>query len=375
MRIAIDARVINSSTGRYIERLLHYLEDLDKTNTYLILVRREDLAFYKPRRSNFKVVEANFADYSFAEQLGLHRLLTRLRPDLVHFCMPQQPVLYQGNAVTTIHDLNLLRITSNDMGKFELAVKQRVFRYVLQRVAKQNTHLIATSIYTKNDLINFSGISPDKVTVTYEGADPATSKTKTLTKFAKRKFIMYLGRAEPYKNNRGLIQAHQALLKKHPDLWLVIVGKIDSLRAADIEWVKKRGFKQVHFTGFIPDEEAAWLHKHCLAYVFASFMEGFGLPALEAMGYGAPVVSSNATCLPEIYGDGAYYFDPNNFDDMVAAIDYVISNPKVRKQLSEAGKKVHGKYSWKRMAEQTLAVYQDALATQQVTIPPTSPSR
>ncbi|HEV2412525.1 MAG TPA: glycosyltransferase family 1 protein [Candidatus Saccharimonadales bacterium] len=370
MRIAIDARIISTGTGRYIERLLFYLEQLDTADTFLILVRRKDLNYYKPHKPNFQIVEADFADYSFAEQLGFNKLLRKLRPNLVHFCMPQQPLLYKGNSVTTVHDLNLLRITANDMSKIELFVKQRVFAYLLKRVAKRSTHIIATSIYTKNDLINFSGIPSSKITVTYEGTDLSKSKQKQYSKMAKHKFIMYLGRAEPYKNNRGLIKAHQALLKTHPDLWLVIVGKIDKQRQADMEWAKDLGYKQIHFTDFIPDEQVAWLHKHCLAYVLASFMEGFGLPALEAMGDGAPVVSSNTTCLPEIYGDGAYYFDPHNFNDMVAAIDYVISNPKIRDQLRVAGKKVHDKYSWKKMAKQTLEVYKNALVAKEETTPP-----
>src|ERR1035437_8729666 len=95
--IVIDARIINSSTGRYIERLLHYLQQIDETNNYSVLVLKKDLEYWKPTNTNFTVVEADFRQYSLAEQIGLKKLLDELFPDLVHFCMPQQPVLYKGN--------------------------------------------------------------------------------------------------------------------------------------------------------------------------------------------------------------------------------------------------------------------------------------
>jgi glycosyltransferase involved in cell wall biosynthesis len=360
MKIAIDARIINSSTGRYIERLVHYLEELDHENQYLILVRKKDLSFYTPHNPNFRIVEADFPDYSRAEQIGFAKLLRALKPDLVHFCMPQQPLLYRGVSVTTVHDLNLLRITSNDdMNFIELHIKKLIFRMLLYRVVRRTQHVITPTQFTRDDLIDFSHIPFSKVTVTYEGADKADTHTVPIPALQNVRFIMYVGRAEPYKNNRGLIEAHQQLLQKYPDLKLVIVGRKDSLRQTDMAWVKKRGYTNIEFVGFVEETQLGWLYQHCAVYVFASFMEGFGLPGLEAMAYGAPVASSNATCLPEVYGNAAEYFDPHNRGDMVAAIDKIMSNPKRREQLIEKGYKVHGKYSWPRMAKQTLAVYKE----------------
>lgn len=358
MKIAIDARIINSSTGRYVERLLHYLEKIDNTNQYLVLIREQDKGYYKPVNKNFRVVIADFADYSFSEQLGFAKLLQKLKPDLVHFCMPQQPLLYTRPAVTTVHDLNLLRISSNDMGRVELAVKKAVFRALLLIVAKRSNHIITPTNYTKKDLINFSNIKGSRVTVIPEGSLEVVSKLKAVKSIEGKKFIMYLGRAEPYKNNREIIKAHQNLLQKHPDLHLVIAGKIDKLRQADIDWVKQEEYKQVHFSGFVSDEEAAWLYSNCLAYVIASSMEGFGLPALDAMAYGAPIASSNATCLPEVYQDAAIYFDPASSQELAAAIDKLVSDKALRTQMSKKSREQCKKYSWQKMAESTLKVYE-----------------
>jgi glycosyltransferase involved in cell wall biosynthesis len=361
MKIAIDARIINSGTGRYIERLLRNLEQIDRDNEYIVLLRKADLAYYKPSSPNFKVVQADFKDYSFSEQIGFARLLYRLKPDLVHFCMPQQPLLYLRPAVTSILDLNLLRITENDdMGKQELRIKKAIFAGLLKIVAKRSKHILTISNYSKNDIVQFSHVPPQKITVAYPAADKLSDKPEPVTAYKNVPFTMYVGRAEPYKNNRGLIAAHQQLLKNNPDLRLVIVGHKDILRQADEQWVTDNGYKNVDFMGFVSDDQLAWLYANCRAYVFPSFMEGFGLPSLEAMLYGAPVASSNASCLPEINGEAAVYFDPASVDDMARVVSGLINDESKRAQLAKLGAKQVAKYSWRRMAEQTLEMYNNA---------------
>jgi glycosyltransferase involved in cell wall biosynthesis len=363
MKIVIDARIINSGTGRYIERLLHYLEEIDQENEYIILVRQADFDYYKPSNPHFRIVQAEFDNYSLGEQLGFARLLYRLKPDLVHFCMPQQPLLYLGPAVTSILDLNLLRITSNDdMGSLELRVKKSIFGAMLWIIAKRTKHVLTISNYSKQDIINFSHIKPEKVTVAYPAADTIDGQSVPVPAYQDVPFIMYVGRAEPYKNNRGLMKLHQQLLGTNPELRLVIVGRKDVLREADIKWVSKQGYKNIDFLGFVPDEQLAWLYAHTRAYVFPSFMEGFGLPGLEAMAYGAPVAASNASCIPEILGDAAIYFDPHDPDDMQRVVGDLINDESKRSELAAKGRTQTRKYSWHRMAEQTLAVYKAVLS-------------
>ena len=154
-----------------------------------------------------------------------------------------------------------------------------------------------------------------------------------------------------------MIEAHQQLLRTKPELKLLIVGAIDSLRQSDIDWVKKQGYKNVDFLGWLSDEEAAWLYARALAYVAPSYMEGFGLPALEAMYQGAPVVSANTTCSPEVFGNAAHYFDPFSVSDMTSAINDVITNEALRKKLIAHGRTQVKKYSWQRMAEKTHEIY------------------
>lgn len=358
--IVIDARKIKSSTGRYAYELVKNLETIDHKNHYTVIVLPQEADYYQPKSQNFKVVTAPHKHYSFDEQLGFAKFLYSLKPDLVHFYMPQQPLAYTKLAVTTVHDLNLIRVTENDMSPLELFVKKQIFAMLLRTVAKRSAHIITPTQFTKDDLVSWAHIPESKVTVTPLGVYDL-KKEDAVPAYENVPFVIYLGRAEPYKNNRRMIEAHQALLTKYPQLRMVICGAIDELRQADINWVKSRGYKNVDFLGWTTDEQAAWLYARCKAYIGPSYMEGFGLPALEAMTHGAPVVSANTTCSPEVLGDAARYFDPFSVEDMTHAIQDVISDEALRKQMITRGHAQVKKYSWARMAEQTLAIYKDAL--------------
>lgn len=362
MHIAIDARFIASSTGRYVERLLTHLEKIDKTNQYSVLVWPKDKDYWKPSNKNFTVKICDFDYFSFAEQLGLNRFLKELGPDLVHFCMPQQPILYKGKTVTTFHDLNLLKTYNSDKNWLIFHLKQLVGRYVFWKVAQKSNHIITPSNYTKQDVVNDLGADPKKITVTHESAE-LVSKDKKAYKLPFKKFIFYVGQYPDYKNIRRLGQAHQKLLEKHPDLGLVLVGKKNPDTLATERYFATQKFKNIHFTGFVSDAELNWLFSNTSAYVFPSLLEGFGLPGLEAILQGTPVVSSNATCLPEIYGNAAIYFDPLDIDDIASKIDVVLTNQELAKTLVQNGRKQIKKYSWAKMAEQTHQIYLEVLKT------------
>ena len=365
MHIAIDARIINSSTGRYVERLLHYLEQIDTENHYSVLVRDKDETFWTPTNDNFQVRVADYDNYSLEEQTKFKRFLDDLQPDLVHFCMPQQPILYQGRVVTTIHDLTLLNTYNSDKNWLVYHVKQLVGRFVFKRVARKSVYVLTGTQYVKQTLLEYMRIPDDKVIVTLEAADIPDVTPQPYQELTNTNYIMYVGSQSDYKNIRRLILAHQQLLAAHPKLQLVLVGKTTGIngKAAgrNKEWVETEGFSNVIFTGFVPDEQLAWLYTNARAYIFPSLMEGFGLPGLEAMLYGTPVISSNATCLPEVYGEAAAYFDPADVNDMTTVIDGVISDEPTRKRLAAAGVKQVAKYSWKRMASQTHDVYMNAV--------------
>jgi len=360
--IAIDARIINSSTGRYVERLLNYLQEIDTTNKYSILVLTKDKDYWKPTANNFKVITADFKNYSFSEQIGFKKILDKLSPDLVHFCMPQQPIFYRGNHVTTFHDLTLVKTYNSDKNWLVYHFKQSIGKFVFKIVAKSSSQIIVPSKFTKKELLNFVDIPSDKITVTYEAADVFIDKI-TPYKQPYKQFILYVGQQSDYKNIKRLGDAHQILIKKYPDLGLILVGRLNASALKNKKYFEENNYKNITFTDFISDDQRDWLYTKTAAYIFPSLMEGFGLPGLEAMGYGAPVISSDATCLPEIYGDAALYFDPKNTINISKTIDNLLSNNQLKNTLIQKGYKQIKKYSWQQTAKQTYKVYMKALET------------
>ncbi len=365
MRVVIDARILRSSTGRYVERLLHYLQDIDRENEYLVLLLRKDFDGWEPKAPNFKKLVSDFPIYSFSEQLAFARQLYSLNADLVHFTMPQQPLLYFRPHVTSVHDLTLLDFrNSRRLGLiqnfFKNTLRPLVFKLALHRFVHSSREIITLTHYTKGRIAAHFNLPPERITVTYAAADRLEAQPTPYAPVENREFLLYVGNAFPYKNIRRLIEAFRALSR--PELHLVLAGKKEFFYEELQRWVDAEKIPNVHITGFIPDSELAWLYRNGRAYVFPSLSEGFGLPALEAMQFNLPVASSRATCLPEVYDEAAHYFDPTDLQDMTVKISEVLDDEALRSRLIAAGKRRREKFSWARMAEQTLDVYQRALA-------------
>jgi len=359
--IVIDAREIYTTTGRYIERLIHYLQQTDQFNRYTILVRQKDFDRFQLTNPNFSKQVSPYKEFTLGEQLGFTKQLYGLKADLVHFGMTQQPLLYFKRSVTTIHDLTTIRFYNPDKQKAVFWIKQQIYKVVILWAAHKSKRVITPSHFVADDLTKYAKIK-DKITVTYESADKVNSPAAALPYLQNKKFIMYIGRPTPHKNLDRLVEAFRKLRDIDPSLHLVLAGKLDTNYNRLKQRLDQEGQTNIVFTDFVSDAELRWLYENTLVYCFPSLSEGFGLPGLEAMRYGAPVASSNATCLPEIYGDGALYFDPKNVDDMVATISVLLADPALRQKTADAGRLQAEKYSWLRMAEQTLQVYQKALS-------------
>jgi glycosyltransferase involved in cell wall biosynthesis len=240
-------------------------------------------------------------------------------------------------------------------------LKPAVFRRAMRQFIRSSWAIITPTQYVKTTICERYNISPAKVTVTYEAGELPGITSEPYAPLQNQSFILYVGNAYPYKNLVRLVKAWQLVAKA--DNNLVLVGKSDHFYEQLAALVAQQEINNVVITGFIPDEQLAWLYRHATALVFPSLSEGFGLPGLEAMGYGLPVISSNATCLPEVYGQAAHYFDPHSTEDMAAKITQVLDDPKLRESLATTGKKRVKDFSWEKMAKETLAVYREALAS------------
>jgi glycosyltransferase involved in cell wall biosynthesis len=363
-KIAIDARESGTSTGRYIDKLIEYLYQIRPNYKIVVLTTKSRYDFMKKLAPKFEIIVSPFKEFTFSEQIGFLKQIRVIAPDLMHFGIVQQPILYRGKVVTTMHDLTTIKFRNPSKNWLLFTLKQQVYKWVNKIAARKSVIIIAVSEYTKDAVAKFAHINSRKIVVTYEAADKITDPAEgpvDVSHESDAQFIMYVGRPTPHKNLERLIEAFVMLKQTHPDIKLVLAGKKDILYKRIRRNVEAAGINDVIFTGFISEGQLKWLYEHCSAYVFPSLSEGFGLPGLEAMIHGAPVVSSNATSLPEIYGDAAEYFDPTDSFDMASAIARVIDDPKRAAKLRELGATQAAKYSWRRMAEQTAAVYKEVL--------------
>lgn len=359
MKIVIDARESGTSTGRYVDKLIEYLHKLHPAHEIVVLAKTSRIKPLRELAPDFKIVKSDYKEFTFAEQIGLRRQLKSLKPDLVHFTMTQQPVRYKGRVITTIHDLTTLRFNNPAKNQLVFKAKRKVYSYVIKRVAAQSAYIITPSRFVKQDVAQYANISPNKIFVTYEAADLINLKAEPVLRLKDKQFIMYVGRPLPHKNLERLIDAFELLKKKYPDLRLALAGKMDAnFRRIEAGVTQKRMADSIVFTDFVSEGELKWLYQNTAAYVFPSLSEGFGLPGLEAMAHGAPVVSSNATCLPEIYGDAAQYFDPLSTSDMASRISDVLSSAGLRGELIKKSRDRAAKFSWQKMAQQTLQIYE-----------------
>lgn len=361
--IVLDARIRRSSTGRYTDRLLEHLQAVDTVNRYTILLQPDDP--WKPTNPNFTSLACPYPQFSLnpLNEIGFTRQLKQLQPDLVHFTMTQQPLFYFGTIVTTTHDLTMLRfVRAGTTWAPIFWLKRALYGFLFWWSHKKSTAIIVPTQFVKHDLITHQPFTKDKITVTLEASEPPLAVQPVKLKEVQTPFIFYVGSAFPHKNLFRLVDAFGLLRKKHPKLQLAIVGKREFYKKELEAYIHEKPYNAAVATpGFVTDAELKWLYENTEAYVFPSESEGFGLPGLEAMAHGAPVVSSNATCLPEVYSEAAEYFDPLDVEDMADAIDQVISSEDKREQLIAAGRKQIKKFSWRRMAEQTQAVYESVL--------------
>lgn len=358
MKIVIDGRMINESgIGRYLRNLIDQLQELSKGNTYYILLLKKnyDTSMYQ---SNFHKVLTDFRWYTVTEQIKLPKILYDLKPDLVHFPHFNVPILHNGKFVVTIHDLihqhqSLQRASTH--GKLIFNVKKFGYKKVFGAAIRKSSKIFTPSKFVKDQLISEWMVDGEKIVVIPEGVNLPHPGGVLASHSIKYPYILYVGNAHPHKNIEGLIKAFFEIRKNYNGLKLVLAGKKNYF------WEKiqkEYNQKDIIYTGFVSDEELVTLYKNAQVYVEPSFEEGFGLPILEAMSLGCPVVSSDIGSLKEVGGDAAIYFNPLSIEDMAEKINSVLDSEKLRKELIEKGKKRVKEFSWKKMAEQTLEVYE-----------------
>ncbi|NQV00011.1 MAG: glycosyltransferase family 4 protein, partial [Parcubacteria group bacterium] len=282
------------------------------------------------------------------------------------------PVLYRGNFVVTIHDLILLRFPTKratTLGPLLYKFKYLAYKLAINSAVRRAKRVITVSEFTKEDLVNYFKIKSNKVEVTYEACDGVESGQLSIPEagfLEKHKitkpYILYVGNAYPHKNLEGLVEAYKEFKEKNDfSHQLVLIGKEDYFYQRLKQDAYSTGIlydSSVVFFGFASQKDLAYLYSKASLYVFPSFIEGFGLPGLEAMSFNLPVISSNTSSLPEILGKAAIYFDPKERDDIVSKMEKVLEDKGLQEEMKRRGREQVNKFSWTECAKETLQVYE-----------------
>ena len=365
--IVLDTRIIETSTGRYMQRLLEGINDTyaeHDGHEYTALVPSEHVAKWQARLPRIAVVGADQKWYTMAEQWSLYWQLRGLKPDLVHFTMPQQPLLWRGPAVTTIHDVTLIRFDNiaPDDNPLIYRIKKQLFHALLRVVMRRARAVLTPTEFVRQDLGDFFGRQYlDKIHVTPLAGEIPDEVPEPLSDFVDTPYLAVVGNGFPYKNVWRVIDAFSGLKKQHPALHLLIAGKKDEFYHELEQRAAAQNIPDVHFLGFISDGEKRWLLQHARAYVTASYSEGFCMPVLEAMIEGAPVIASNVSCLPEVVGSAGLLFSPDSSDELVAAANELLTSEELRQELIAKGHAHAASYSWERMVRQAHDIYVSSL--------------
>lgn len=368
MKIGIDARFYGPESkglGRYTQKLIEYLEKIDRSNTYVIFLRSANYDLYQPQNSNFTKVLADYRWYSFAEQIFMPRILHKEMCDLVHFPHFNVPFFFRGKFVVTIHDLILIHyptVRATTLHPLFYWLKFAAYKIVIKRAITRAKKVIAVSKFTRDDVIATYDLDPAQVEVTYESAIELKQCPAPSTNLAKygimKTYILYVGNAYPHKNLKRLVRAFAEVQKSLPDLSLVLVGRDDLFYEELSDIISHEGIDGIRILHDVTDSELEGIYSGAQAYIFPSLYEGFGLPPLEAMAYGVPVAASDHPCLKEVCGKAAYYFNAQSPQMIAQASQEIVSNDALRAQLREEGFKNLNRFSWERMARQTLAIYE-----------------
>ena len=377
MRIGIDARFfgpVGKGLGRYTERLIENLERVGSEHEFVIFLRKENFDLYQPKSARFRKVLADFPWYSLAEQIRFPLLIARERINLMHFPHFNVPVCTPCPFVVTIHDLILFRFPTRRASTLSApmyALKYGAYLLTIRLAVRRAKKIIAVSEYTKNDIVRSLGVTAEKIVVTYEASDGVEAGQLTipgtfdpLTRGIHRPYFLYVGNAYPHKNLERLLTVFKQLRASGVDAQLVLVGKMDYFYERLATEAEKLGLlkeKDVVFYGYATEAELAGLYRNARLYVFPSLLEGFGLPPLEAMRYGTPVAAADSSCLPEVLGDAATYFNPEDTDAMVRALKNAFTDESLRRTLSDRGRSRAERYTWKECALRTYQTYLSSL--------------
>ena len=354
-KIGIDIQTTlgqKTGFGFYVSNLVSELKKVDKNNKYSFFKPKVDIDFSAPQRW-------------WWDEVSLPRLAQESKVELLHQPAFSAPVRFNGKVVVTVHDV-IAVLFGADIPYYSRQYFARWMPFSYRFADK----IICVSEHTKKDLVRYLKIKEEKMVVIPEAAGNQFKQVKDKKAIAKvldkyyidSRYILHIGTLNPRKNLDFLIKVFDRVHKLMPDVKLVITGKKGWHYENLFELVRHLGLeKYVIFTGYIKDEEAPYLYNGASVYAFPSIYEGFGLPPLEAMSCGTPVVASDTSSIPEVVADAGILLNPNDKESWVKALVRFLRNEDERQRYSQKALNRAKEFSWKKTAQKTIEVYEEVL--------------
>ncbi len=374
MKIGIDCRTIlnpkrgeRAGVGHYSYYLVKNLLAIDKKNEYVLFFDYRFQNVNEFRQKNVTIRFFPFSQYkkflpfSYSHML-IAAFLARERLDLYHSPANVIPYSYRGQSIVTVHDLAIYKHPEwfPRGQKFSISI-------LVPRSMKRARKIIAVSQATKKDVMRTFKIPADKIKVVYEGVnreDASMTGPAIRAKYGiKNNYLLYVGTLEPRKNLRALISAYGYLINRNPGYkkyGLVLAGHRGWKSSRIFDKIKKLKLtEQVKYLDYVPHPDKQALIQNATVFVFPSLFEGFGLPVLEAMSLGTPVITSSVSSIPEVAGTAAQLINPRSEKLLTGALKKVLASSALRGKMSAAGKEQAAKFSWRKCAVETLKVYRE----------------
>jgi len=367
MRIAINTMAMKRElygVGNYIKNFVRALAAIDRENDYVLFASTDNKCHLTGLGENFSIelAPSNRMLRLPWEQSVLPLRLKQKRIDVCHGATFVTPLLKTCGHVVSIHDMTF-HLTPERHSPF----KRAYFRAMIPEMVRRSEKVIAISESTKRDLVRLMDIDEEKICVTHLGVDtrfrPITDEEE-LTKVRQKynlpaKYILYVGLIEPRKNVEALVDAYHTD-SMHTEFELVLAGNLGWGYAPLLEKIRKSQLRdRIRMPGYVADSDLPALFSMAATFVYPSAYEGFGLPVLEAMACGAPVITSQVSSLPEVAGDAAILVDPSDPRALVTALQRVLADDQLRRSLSEKGIQRARLFTWEKTAQKTLGVYNE----------------
>jgi glycosyltransferase involved in cell wall biosynthesis len=376
MRIAIDIRrMYEFGLATYIRNVVRTLGRIDLVNEYYLVGAAARFEQLGDLPENFHFLPLQNPEATFANYLEMHKVINAHKVDLIH--VPHtfwRPLITRAPYVITVHDLldYMYRARTNN------GMRRMMHSYFTRQVMHHAARIFAVSNFTKRDVGRFFDVKPEKIEVVYNALDetflrghstPAEQAIIRGRYQVDSPFLLYAGRISPHKNVARIIEAFSALkgeLAKegaYPDLKLIVIGDEVSKNPDIRRAVIRSGVQHdVRFLGYVSIDVLRIFFDMAKVFVFPSLYEGFGLPPLEAMAHGTPVVASNITALPEVVGNAALMVNPENVFEISRALLRVLTDQVLRERMKAAGLEQAQRFSWDASVRRMLQLYEEVVA-------------